>query len=96
MSIQSPIRIKLHRECGWAQIGPVAAEAVPALITALSDADEGVRRGAARALGQIGPAASEAVPALTVVLHDPDKDVIENAKAALEQIQLLSPAANST
>ena len=39
------------------KIGPAAAEAVPALIAALADADRDVRRAAADALGKIGPAA---------------------------------------
>ena len=59
---------------------------MPALITALGDADEGVRRSAAEALGRIGPAAAEAVPALITALGDADAEVRRSAAEALGRI----------
>ncbi len=58
-------------------------EAVPALIQALKDGDEYVRRSVARAFSQIG---SKAVPALIQALKDGDSDVRQNAAWALGQI----------
>jgi HEAT repeat protein len=75
------------------QIGPPA---VPALITALGDADAQVRQNAAGALGQIGLPAAEAVPTLIAALQDPDQEVIKAAKKALERIQSPSLAPNYT
>jgi HEAT repeat protein len=65
------------------RIGPAAAEAVPALIQALGDADENVRAKAAVALGRIGPAAAEAVPALIQALGDADENVRAKGAVAL-------------
>jgi hypothetical protein len=48
-------------------IGPKAAAAIPALISALADGDEEVRGSSAEALVKIGPAS---VPALTPMLQD--------------------------
>jgi HEAT repeat protein len=67
---------------------------VPALITALGDADLEVRRSAAEALERIGPAA-EAVPALITALRDADLEVRRSAVEALARIQSASPAGNS-
>ena len=46
-------------------LGRIGRDAVPALITALQDDDNDVRRWAAEALGNIGAQARDAVPALT-------------------------------
>ena len=62
------------------------AQAVPALIAALGDANENVRANAAKALARIGPAAVEAVPALIAALGDANENVRANAAEALEQI----------
>ena len=43
------------------EVGPAAEIAVPALVAALGDRDERVRRPVADALGQIGPNAREAI-----------------------------------
>jgi len=67
-------------------IGPAAAEAVPALIAALGDANKNIRESAAWALGKIGPAAAEAVPTLIAALGDADKDVRSKAVVALRWI----------
>ncbi len=66
-----------------AQIGPVA---IPALKTALTDADPTVRRQAARALGQMGPEAEPAVAELTKALEDAAPEVREAAVQALGKI----------
>ena len=84
-----------HAVKALGEIGPAAPEVVPALITALGDADTTVRRAAAYALGRIGPAAAEAVPALTTALQDPNRNVVDAVKTALEQIRSASPATNS-
>jgi len=83
------VQRRQHQEAARAlgQLGPAAAEAVPALITALGDADAKVRHSAVLALGQLGPAAVRAVPALTAALQDPTQSVIEASKIALQQIQ---------
>lgn len=67
-------------------IGPAAAEAVPALIDALKDPDEIVRQKAAQALENIGPAAAEALPALTDALEDPDEIVRRCAAVLLKRL----------
>ncbi len=71
-----------------AEMGPVAAPAVPALIMALSDDSDWrdhynqVRRGAARALGNIGFAARAANPILIETLENRDYNVrLETVKA---------------
>lgn len=66
-----------------AQIGPAA---IPALKTALADANPQVRRQAARALGQMGPEADTAVPALTAAVQDTSPEVREAAVQALGKI----------
>ncbi len=66
-----------------AQIGPAA---IPALKTALTDADPQVRRQAARALGQMGPDAEPAVQELTQALSDADAPVRQAAVLALGKI----------
>lgn len=45
-------------------LGPLAGEAVPSLVAALEDPDDGVRREAIRALGSIGKEPEVALPAL--------------------------------
>jgi hypothetical protein len=59
-------------------------EAVPHLITALSDSDDSVRQGAATALGRIGD--PEAVPHLITALSDSDDSVRQGAATALGRI----------
>jgi hypothetical protein len=68
------------------ELGPQAAESVPALTRALEAEDKYLRSHTARALGKIGPAARTAVPALTRVLKDKDEDVRGEAAAALGHI----------
>ena len=65
---------------------------MPALIEALKDDDNEVRRNAASALGRIGPAAEAAVPALIEALKDDDNEVRRNAAFALGRI---GPAAEA-
>jgi len=60
--------------------GPLAAEAVPALIRALADEEWQVRFAAVRSLGAIGSASTEAIPALTGALADAEWQV-RNAAA---------------
>jgi len=62
------------------------AQAVPALIAALGDANENVRANAAKALARIGPAAVEAVPTLIAALGDANENVRANAAKALARI----------
>jgi HEAT repeat protein len=69
------------------EIGPDAAEAVPALADVLADANRPeVRREAALALGSIGPAAATAVPALRDALGQGEPAVVAAAAYALGQI----------
>jgi HEAT repeat protein len=71
----------------------VGKPAVPALIGALQDKNERVRRNAAVAFRNIGPDATAAVPALTKVLQDEKTFVGLSAAAALLTIDPGSPAA---
>jgi len=48
------------------QMGPKASPAVPTLMRALGDADQGMRMMAAEALGKIGPEAQPAIPAWSI------------------------------
>ena len=69
------------------EIGPDAAEAVPALADVLkTDARPEVRREAALGLGSIGPGAAAAVPALTDALGDKESTVAAGAAFALGRI----------
>jgi hypothetical protein len=56
-----------------AEMGPAARSAVPDLLSTLADQtnDEGLRWGAALALGKIGADAEQVVPALAAVLDEP-------------------------
>ena len=67
------------------EIGPNAADALPALIAALDDFDEDVRGYAARALGRIGPMAITALPRLTALRDDDteNENVQREAEAAV-------------
>jgi HEAT repeat protein len=74
-------------------LGPDAAPAGAALVTALADRDKFVRWASARILGRLGPEEGEAVvPPLAILLTDPDLDVRLAAIAALER---LGPAAKA-
>jgi HEAT repeat protein len=68
-------------------IGPGAAEAVPALIALLRNQDVGSRNNAAIALRGIGPEAKSALPALREALSDPNGDVRRFASLAIEKIE---------
>jgi hypothetical protein len=69
-------------------MGPAAAPAVPALITALDDPDPAVRFPVTVALGEIGPAAKAAVPRLKKMMEEEMNDEIAAAaKRALRRIQ---------
>jgi HEAT repeat protein len=57
-------------------IGPYAVEAVPHLMTALSDSDTEVRRGAALCLARIGPDAREAIPTLLKMMQPGEPDEV--------------------
>ena len=67
------------------EIGPNAADALPALTAALNDFDEDVRGYAARALGRIGPMAIAALPCLTALRDDDteNENVQREAEAAV-------------
>lgn len=74
------------RETAADSLGRIGDAAVPALITALEDADRDVRAQAARALARMGPKAEAAIPALIEALDDDDKFVRQGAARALGQI----------
>jgi HEAT repeat protein len=65
---------------GW--IGPDAAETEPALVRAMSDKSDDIRRKAAYALGRIGTIKTP-LPTLTSALSDPNADVRSSAAEAL-------------
>ena len=68
---------------GLRQIG---TPAVPLLMTALQDADVGVRGGAAFALGAMGSDAESAIPNLIAALNDSEESVRLDAAVALRRI----------
>jgi HEAT repeat protein len=68
------------------RLGPLAAPAESALISALEAHDSEARLLACRALASLGPAATAAVPALTRARSDPYYDVAAEAAAALRII----------
>jgi HEAT repeat protein len=64
-----------------------AAQIIPALIEALDDEEDEVRKGAAYGLGTFGAEARSAVPALKRHLKDPDAGVCKAAGVALNYIE---------
>jgi HEAT repeat protein len=69
-------------------MGPAAAAAVPALITALDDSEASVRFPVTVALAEIGPAAKDAVPRLKKMMDEEINDEIAaSAKRAVRRIQ---------
>ncbi|MFI5210544.1 MAG: HEAT repeat domain-containing protein [Gemmatimonadales bacterium] len=77
-----------------AWMGPAAAPAVPALVTALERPDEVavVLYAIEVALREIGPPANAALPALDQMLDDPNDDVAFMAKKAIKAIKTPAPA----
>lgn len=77
-----------------AWMGPAAAPAVPALITALERPDEVgvVLYSIEVALREIGPPARAAIPALEAKLDDPNDDVAFMARKAIQAIKAPAPA----
>jgi HEAT repeat protein len=72
------------------EIGPDARPAVPYLLEALRDDNEGVRRRAAVALGNIRADGETVVVALQSALNDPSPGVREMVSSALEEIEIRS------
>ena len=68
------------------RFGPLAAEAVPALVAALEDESPVVRGAAIIALGKIGPKAKAAIPALTAIQDDRLQPLAANAVKAISGI----------
>ena len=64
----------------------IGSAATSALIAALADARNEVRRRAAETLGEMQSAARDAVPALTKALEDQNAGVRESAADALKEI----------
>ena len=78
------IEIRFYAALALASLGPLAGNAVPALIGVLSDPDPAVRRTAACALGLVGSEAGEAIPPLIAMLtEDEDTGARKNAAVAL-------------
>lgn len=75
------VRKRAAKTLGW--FGPMAVEAVPALINALADEEKVVKQ-AVIALGKIGPAAEAAIPELTALKDT--RFAGHQAKAALKKI----------
>jgi HEAT repeat protein len=86
LSAQAASALRKQAVSTLEQIGGEARDAIPALASALADADAGVRQGAAKALGAIGAPAREAVPSLRKALMDPDEAVRSQATLALRKI----------
>ena len=75
-------KVRWYAAFALSEIGPDAADALPALTAALDDFDDDVRGYAARALGRIGPLAITALPRLTALRDDPTEN--ENAQREAE------------
>jgi len=73
---------------GFGKIGSPAVEAVPQLITELSNENNSmpIRRVVAGAIGSIGKAATDAVPELVKTLNQDDPEISHAAADALNQI----------
>jgi HEAT repeat protein len=67
-------------------LGKIGADAVPALVDALSAKQYRLRRGAAYALGLIGPKAAEASAGLSLLLADSEPELRSQAAIALGKI----------
>lgn len=67
-------------------VGPKADAAIPAVATALNDADHGVQDAACQALNRMGDEAGAAVPALLRALKDEDDSIRRQAALALWKI----------
>lgn len=77
-----------------AELGPQAAEGVPALVDSLASEDPKVKAAVIDALGKIGPAAQPARPALLPLLTIPPVEIRRAAAQALLKIGL-DPAATA-
>lgn len=66
--------------------GPLAKDALPALVKALADENSGIRRYCARAIGGLGPLAKSAVPELISALSDEGAAVRYDSAKALGAI----------
>jgi HEAT repeat protein len=77
--------LQARRDAAWAlaDVGPAAAEAVPALTAAIDDEDPQVRNGALQALARIGSAAEAAVPEIFAQLRQRDSQRRYRAAFAL-------------
>ena len=82
------VAVRVHAAVVLSEMGPAAAEAVPWLLQALSDADAHVRRLAAWTLGYVGEGEPEVADALQGALRDDDEGVCRMAAAALALIGL--------
>jgi len=75
------------------ELGPLAKDAVPAILSVLGDSDPQIRYGAALALGQIKHQPQISVPALIKCLDDPHPNVRGNAIGSLIEFDLEAKAA---
>ncbi|KPK43280.1 MAG: hypothetical protein AMJ65_06255 [Phycisphaerae bacterium SG8_4] len=77
------------------QIGPDAADAIPALLETLKDSDALTREYTVEALAKMVGQAEQVLPALQQVIHDEDEDVRRQASLAIARLTeaLKSPAA---
>lgn len=66
--------------------GPGAAPAVPKLISALYDTNNGVRRAAVVSLLYLGPSATSAAPALVEMLGDEDSFIVGTVEQSLHKL----------
>ena len=71
------------------QIGPDAAEAIPALFESLKDPDALTREYAVEALGKMVNQADQVMPVLRQATNDSDQGVREHAQAAIAHLTTL-------
>ncbi|HSQ58403.1 MAG TPA: HEAT repeat domain-containing protein, partial [Gemmata sp.] len=82
--------VREHAAEAVGDIGPGAAEGIPALVKALQDPVAKVRRDAVRSLGQMGKAAEGVIAEVRKSELDPDPEV---SGAATRAVRLIDPTA---
>jgi len=83
--------VREHAAEALGDIGPAAADGIPALVKALHDPVARVRRDAVRALGQMGPAAKAVLGDIRSLQKDSDADVRAAAERA---VRLIDPTSS--
>ena len=82
------VRLSVAFACG--SFGPEAKGAVPYLIEALKDEDEGIRSQVAKALGNIGPGLDQVGPAANYAHFSPFSKWVMSLGMLLGRLELMT------